>query len=168
MRMRVLRLAERVVPAEASRPEGHLVLLDPELRRREEAVARPVVVVQMADERDRDVGDLHAHALHHDGGPHVVADAALLDVVLLEPGVQQHRVRAAEDQPDEVVQRDRLVRVLTVEESAGGRVAFGVLERVDLVHGLSVGWDSRSTILAAAAAHRERPVGACRHDRSHQ
>src|SRR5262249_57937636 len=51
----VLRLAERVVASEGAGPERHLVLLDPELRGRKQAMARPVVVVQVRDERDGNV-----------------------------------------------------------------------------------------------------------------
>src|SRR5207247_6646412 len=64
-----------------------------------------------------------------------LADPALPRVVVEEPGVHEDRVRAAEDQPDVVVERDRLVRRLAVEELAGRRIPLPVLERVDFVHG---------------------------------
>src|SRR5439155_14874329 len=60
---------------------------------------------------------------------------ALPRVVVEEPGIHEDRVRAAEDQPHVVVERDRRVRRLAVEELAGRRVSLTVLERVDLVHG---------------------------------
>jgi hypothetical protein len=126
------RLAARVGP----RPERHLVLLDPVFRVRKQAVPGPVVIMQVRDQRDRDVVRLHARdLLHHRRRPHVVADAALLRIVLEEPGVDEHGMRPAEDQPHEVVEREGRMLLVAVEELARLGVAFAVLERVDLVHG---------------------------------
>jgi len=95
-----------------------------------------VVVVQVGDEGHRDLVRLHAgDALDHGGRAHVVADPVLLRVVVEEPGVDEDGMGTAEDQPDEVVQREGIVRRVPVRELAGGGVAFTVLERVDLVHG---------------------------------
>src|SRR5438132_9423679 len=151
----VRRLPERRIVAVRPRPEGHLVPLDPVLRPGEQAVPGPVVVVEVGDERDGHVPRLHARALDHRRRAHVAADPALPRVVVEEPGVHEDRVRAAEDQPDVVVERDRLVRRLAVEELAGRRIPLPVLERVDFVHGSPrVGSPSSGSIVwQAVAAH---------------
>ena len=136
-RPHVGRLPEGLIAAEGPRPERHLVTLDPELRAGEQAVPGPVVVVEVGDERQGHVAGLDAGALDHRGGAHVVPDPALPRVVLEEPCIHEDRVGAAEDQPDVVVERDRGVGGLAVEELAGRRVPFPVLERVDVVHGFT-------------------------------
>src|SRR5919198_1021391 len=154
----VRRLSERRIVAVRARPEGHLVPLDPVLRPGKQTVPRPVVVVEVGDERDGHVPWLHAGALDHRGRAHVTPDPALPRVVVEEPGVHEDRVRAAEDQPDVVVERDRGVRRLAVEELAGRRVPLPVLERVDFVHGSprSRGRPSSGSIVwQAVAAHLE-------------
>src|SRR5439155_10323795 len=129
------RAAEGRRAGERARPERDLLGLDPVLGAREEAVAGPVVVVQVTDERHRDVGRPHAHPLDHGGRAHAVADLARARVVLEKARVHQHRMRPAQDEPDEVVQRQRIVLGLAVEELAGRGVTLAVLEGVDLVHG---------------------------------
>src|SRR2546426_4221138 len=133
-RVDVGRAAKGLHPPERSRPERDLLALDPELRVREQAVAGPVVVVQMRDERDRHVGGLDAGALDHRRRAHVVADPARASVVVEESGVDQERVRSTENQPHEVVERELLVRRLAIEELAFRRIPLRVLERQDLVH----------------------------------
>ena len=98
-------------------------------------MAGPVVVVQVGDERHRHVAPLDPGPLDHRRRAHVVADVTRPRVVLEESGVDQHGMRTAEDQPHEVVQRQRIVGGLAVEELALRGVALGVLEGVDLVHG---------------------------------
>src|SRR6059036_4131017 len=122
-------------PAERSRPERDFFTLDPELRVGEKAVTGPVVVVQVGDQRDRDVAGIHARALDHRRRAHVVADAAGPRVIVAKAGVHQERVGAAEDQPHEVVERELVVRGLAVEELALRRVPLPVLQRQDFVHG---------------------------------
>src|ERR1700730_1630442 len=46
-------------------PERHFLLLDPDLRAREEAMAGPVIVVEMGDEAEGHVGRLDPRALDH-------------------------------------------------------------------------------------------------------
>jgi len=82
---------------------------------------------------------LRCHALFeedrkHLGRAHVAAKPSGLGVVLAEAGIDEDRVRSAEDQPDEEVERDSIVRGLTVEELAGRRVALAALQSIDLVH----------------------------------
>src|SRR5713101_3412294 len=134
-RVDVRRAAEGRRVAVLPGAEGGVFLLDPELGVGEEAVPRPVVVVEMRDEREAHVGRLDARALHHRGGRDVVAHAARPRLIVEEARVHEDRLGPAKDQPDEIVQRELVVRRLAVEELALRRVAFGVLERVDLVHG---------------------------------
>jgi len=94
-----------------------------------------VIVVEMGDEAEGDVPRLDACALHHGGGRDVVAHLALLRFVAEEARVHEHGLRAAQDEPDEIVEGELVVRRLAVEELALRRVPFRVLERVHLVHG---------------------------------
>src|SRR5262245_53009871 len=128
------RLVERGIARPRARPERHLVLLHPELGAGKQAVAGPVIVVQVSDDRGRDLVRLDADALDDRSRAHVVADAARAGVVFLEAGIDDDRLGPAEDEPDEVVQRELVVGGLAMEELAGGGVPLAVLERVDLVH----------------------------------
>ena len=78
---------------------------------------------------------LTPRALDHRRRAHVVADAAGARVVVAKAGVHQERLRTAEDQPHEVVERELVVRGLAIEELALRRVPLPVLERKDFVHG---------------------------------
>jgi len=108
-------------------------------------MAGPVIVVQVGDQRDRDVAGLDPGALDHRRRAHVVANAAGSRVIVAEAGVDQERLGTAEDQPHEVVERELVVRGLTIEELAFRGVSLAVLERKDLVHGGSPSW--RATVL---------------------
>ena len=133
-RFRVHRLPEGRAAAEGSRPEGHFVPLDPVLGGGEQAVSRPMVVVEVRDERDGHVGRLDTCALDHLRRADIVAHPARSGVVVEAAGVHEDGTGAAEDQPDEVVEREGVVRRLAVEELAGGRVPLGILQREDFVH----------------------------------
>ena len=95
---------------------------------------RPVIVVKMRDQAQGHVGRLDPRPLHHGGGGDVVPHPALLRLVVEEAGVDEHGLGAAEDEPDEVVEGELVVRRLAVEELALRGVPFRVLEGVDLVH----------------------------------
>src|SRR5262245_39864841 len=129
------RLVERGITRPRPRPERDLALLHPELGGGKEAVAGPVVVMQVGDDRGRDLVGFDADPFHHGGRAHVVADSARSGVILLEAGVDDDRLGSTEDEPDEVMQRELVVGGLAMEELARGGVALSVLERIDLVHG---------------------------------
>ena len=112
-RLAVERRAHLAVADLAAGGEGHLGVLDVELRVGERAERAGVVVVQVGQDHvlDREVVDPRvAQALDHRAGDRPPARHRR---ILAEAGVDDHRrVPVAVDRPDEIVERHRQVVVV--------------------------------------------------------